>query len=70
MEELVGFLEEMLMVTPPQKDAAARRAHVSACLNDTRSLLADLSMSIGDQCKYDVGSNIKDPALFVSMIIL
>ena len=66
----MGFLEEMLMVTPPQKDAAARRAHVSACLNDTRSLLADLSMSIGDQCKYVVSRNVKDRGLFVRMIIL
>jgi len=51
MEELVGFLQEMLLVTPPQKGATERRAHVSACLNETLSLLADLSVNLDGQGK-------------------
>jgi hypothetical protein len=62
MEELLGFLEEMLVVTPPQKHAAERRAHVSACLNETRSLLADLSVNIGDQCKFAMSRGVHDSA--------
>lgn len=46
MRELVSFLEEMLVVTPPQKNTAEQRAHVSACLDDTRSMLADLSVNL------------------------
>jgi hypothetical protein len=53
LEELVGFLQELLTVMPPVPDGNDLwRSHLSARLNETQSLLSDVSMSLAEHGQF------------------
>lgn len=56
VEELLGFLQDLLVVTPPQGGGATEhRTRLLTRLNETRSLLADVTTDLLTTAQFNGG---------------